>query len=56
VPGHLFLGVLQHSRIIYVLPPALAYTDGTDFIIAGHQSNRVGQAAIVLAIVGLGSL
>jgi hypothetical protein len=44
---------LQHLRRVHVLPPALAYVDGPDFIIAGHQSNSIGKAAIILAAVGL---
>ena len=48
--------MLQHSRSIHILPPALAYIDGPDFMVGGHQSNRVGEAAIVLAVVGLRSL
>src|SRR5437588_8057598 len=46
----------QHLRSIHILPPTLAYIDGPDSIITGHQSNRVGQAAIILAVVGLCSL
>ena len=51
--GHLFLCILQHLRSIHVLPPAVAYIDGSDFIIAGHQLNCVSQAAIVPAAAGL---
>ena len=48
--------MLQHLRGVHVLPPAFANIYGTDFIVAGHQSNSVSQAAIALAAAGLRSL
>src|SRR4029077_3887131 len=48
--------MLQHFRSINVLPPGTAYIDGSDLVIAGHQSNAVSKAAIVPAALGFCSL
>src|SRR4029450_2203350 len=54
--GHLSLCTSQHLRSVHILPPGLADIDGMDFIIAGHQSNSISQAAIAAATAGLRSL
>src|SRR5207247_9796513 len=46
----------QHAGSIHVLPPTIADIDGTDFIVASHQSNSISQAAVVSATAGLRSL
>src|SRR5207247_7441192 len=43
----------QHAGSIHVLPPTIADIDGTDFIVASHQSNSISQAAVVSATAGL---
>src|SRR5207247_9505674 len=45
----------QHAGSIHVLPPTIADIDGTDFIVASHQSNSISQAAVVSATAGLRS-
>ena len=50
---HLSLCIFQHLRSIHVLPPGVAYIDGSGILIAGHQLNCVSQAAIAPAAAGL---
>jgi len=44
--------MFQHLRRIHILPPSVAYIDGSDIFFAGHQLNCVSQTAIALATAG----
>src|ERR1044072_1787622 len=48
--------MLQHLRGVHVLPPAVADTYGTDFIVVGHQPNSISQTAITSTTAGFRSL
>src|SRR4029077_11655560 len=45
--------MLEHFRSIDVLPPGLADVYGTDFVIAGHQSNSISQTAVTISLTSL---